>query len=314
MERMERMKKVIVTGATSMLGVALIEECVRNDVEVWAVVREHSKRLERLPKSALVHVVNSDLGAISDINFPSDDYDCLYHFAWAYTSKSTRNNPELQLMNIRYTLDAVRLAERSGCKKFIGAGSQAEYGMCKDIITTQMKVEPESAYGICKYAAGKLSKKLCNEYGIVCVWGRVFSLYGENDNDGTMIQYAFKQFYAGRTAYFSAGTQMWNYLYASDAGKMFYLMGKKCTENRVYNVAYHKSQMLKTYISEMKDVLGDGFCYDLMPDDGVEKVQLNPDTTETNRELEYFPETSFEKGIKILKDIGYGQSGGGCNT
>ncbi len=33
------MKRIIVTGATSMIGTALIEECIRHDIEVYAVVR-----------------------------------------------------------------------------------------------------------------------------------------------------------------------------------------------------------------------------------------------------------------------------------
>ena len=29
------MKRIIVTGATSMIGTALIEECIRHDIEVY---------------------------------------------------------------------------------------------------------------------------------------------------------------------------------------------------------------------------------------------------------------------------------------
>ena len=144
------MKKVIVTGATSMLGIALIEECIKNNVEVWAMVRNDSSRLSRLPDSNLIHIVNGNLNEISDLELPDADYDCLYHFAWAYTAKATRDNPALQLLNIQYTLEAVRLAVKAGCKKFIGAGSQAEYGICDEVIIVQTKVQPESAYGICK--------------------------------------------------------------------------------------------------------------------------------------------------------------------
>ncbi len=33
------MKRVIVTGATSMIGAALVKECVKNNVDVVVVVR-----------------------------------------------------------------------------------------------------------------------------------------------------------------------------------------------------------------------------------------------------------------------------------
>ena len=38
------MKRIIVTGATSMIGTALIEECIRHDIEVYAVVRAGSSK------------------------------------------------------------------------------------------------------------------------------------------------------------------------------------------------------------------------------------------------------------------------------
>ena len=46
------MKRIIVTGATSMIGTALIEECIRHDIEVYAVVRAGSSKTKRLPESA----------------------------------------------------------------------------------------------------------------------------------------------------------------------------------------------------------------------------------------------------------------------
>ena len=38
------MKKIAVTGATSMIGIALIEECVKKNIEVLAIVRKKTKK------------------------------------------------------------------------------------------------------------------------------------------------------------------------------------------------------------------------------------------------------------------------------
>ena len=54
------MKQIVVDGATSMLGIALINECILNKIEVLALARTDSKRLSILPKSDMVHVVNAD--------------------------------------------------------------------------------------------------------------------------------------------------------------------------------------------------------------------------------------------------------------
>ena len=55
------MKKIIVTGATSMIGTALIEECVKQNVEVYAVIRSSSGKQSRLPDSSLIHLIDCSL-------------------------------------------------------------------------------------------------------------------------------------------------------------------------------------------------------------------------------------------------------------
>ena len=48
MKQQERVKGVIKTCATSMIGIAIIESCVRRNVPVLAVVRENTKRIKVL--------------------------------------------------------------------------------------------------------------------------------------------------------------------------------------------------------------------------------------------------------------------------
>ena len=55
------MQRIIVTGATSMIGVALIEECIKHGTEVYAVVREGSKKRSRLPESSLIKFADCSL-------------------------------------------------------------------------------------------------------------------------------------------------------------------------------------------------------------------------------------------------------------
>jgi len=295
------MERIIVTGATSMIGVALIKECIRQGIKVLALVRSTSNRMARLPQSDLIQTLHASLEDLEQLLLPELKYDCFYHFAWENTSKEGRDNPELQLKNINYTMNAVKLAHKYGCKKFIGAGSQAEYGICESVITEHTKCSPEISYGICKYAAGKLAGKLCHQLNMICIWGRVFSVYGENDNEGTMIHYAFEQFYKKETAKFSSGTQMWNYLYESDAGKIFYLLGEKCNQNKTYLIAHNVSKPLKEYILDIKQVLGETFQYDLVQDINKKKVVLNVDTKELNKDIAYYPQIDFISGIKKLK-------------
>ena len=185
----DNLKKIILTGATSMLGVATIQECLYHDIEVVAVAHRNSKNLNRLPKSENLTLIERNLDEFVDYTPEINDAEVFYHFGWAATSHEGRTNVDIQESNIRYTLDAVRLANKFGCKKFIFAGSQAEYGLSNKPLNRNTAIQPFTAYGVSKFAAGKLSEMLCNSLGITFVWSRILSVYGINDGANTLISY-----------------------------------------------------------------------------------------------------------------------------
>ena len=112
-----------------MIGVALIEECIKHEIEVYAVVRKSSAKQNRLPDSSLVHLIDSSLETLEQLpELIPENCDTFYHIAWGNTGENRNRSTELQSRNISFTLAAVRAASALGCKRFIGAGSQAEYG------------------------------------------------------------------------------------------------------------------------------------------------------------------------------------------
>ena len=183
------MKRIIVTGATSMIGTALIEECIRHDIEVYAVVRAGSSKTKRLPESARIHQIECELEKLEELPAKiTGECDTFFHIAWGNTGENRNSSTELQSRNVFYTLKAVRAAHAMGCKRFIGAGSQAEYGpMDVPRIAPDSPVHPTTPYGASKLAANQLSFMLCKELGMEWIWPRIFSVYGiyekETNND-----------------------------------------------------------------------------------------------------------------------------------
>ena len=116
--------RVLITGATGFIGVALCKEMIKNGNEVTAIIRENSNKKSKLPKE--VKIVELSLDKLNKFN---GSYDLMYHLAWNGSSGNDRNDFDMQYSNIKYTVEAIKLAKRCNCKKFIGAGSQAEYGV-----------------------------------------------------------------------------------------------------------------------------------------------------------------------------------------
>lgn len=299
-KRSDTLKKIVITGATSMLGTALTEVAVREGMEVYAVIRPNTKRSDRLIPSPLVHPVDGSLETLSEIQGLPKDCDAFYHFAWAGTGREERDEPTIHERNIRYTLEAVELAEKAGCRRFIGAGSQAEYGPVDGVINEKTGHHPVTSYGVAKYAAGILSRKLCEGKGMDHVWGRVFSVYGPHDNEGTMLDYAIACFGNEETAQFSSAAQPWNYLYESDAGEMFYALGKDSVPSGTWLIANPESRPLREYIDILMKAYGPEAKAEFAAPVLARAPGLDVDAEKTMRAIGYRPRISFQEGIRRM--------------
>lgn len=294
------MKRIVLTGATSMLGVALIQECIKNKTEVFALLRPDSKKISRLPISNLIHIIPSELKHLENLKVENRGYDAFYHFGWTGTDKESRNDPDEQMMNIKYTLDAVRLAKRMGCCAFIGAGSQAEYGRVSDIISPSTAVNPDNSYGIAKYAAGQLSSILCKELGMKHIWTRIFSIYGLYDNEATMVMYSINQLIKEEKPFFTKSEQVWDYLYSEDAARAFYLIGVSGRDQSLYCIGSGKARPLIEYIKIIRD------CIDERLQLGIGDIAYSPnqvmhlcaDISNLVEDTGFYPEIDFREGIK----------------
>ena len=171
--------KAVITGPTGMIGTALINKCIQEQIPALPVCSTEAARTPHIPQSRFVKVVETDLSEISRLSqIINDKYDVFYHLAWAGTTGKARNDMYLQNENIKFTLDAVELASKLGCKVFIGAGSQAEYGRYEGRLTPDTPVFPENGYGMAKLCAGQMSRIRCRELGIRHIWVRILSVYG----------------------------------------------------------------------------------------------------------------------------------------
>ena len=155
----KEMKKIVVTGATSMIGSALIEECVKHDIEVYAVLRSTSGKQDRLPDSSLVHLIDSSLETLEELpELIPQGCDTFYHIAWGNTGENRNRSTELQSRNIGYTLAAVRAANALGCKPLYRGGfsGRVRSDGCGKDLTGQ---SDESIYAVrCKQAGIRPSR------------------------------------------------------------------------------------------------------------------------------------------------------------
>jgi nucleoside-diphosphate-sugar epimerase len=238
-------KTAIITGATGFLGFALVRELIQNGVQVCALCRKGSRRISRLGVLANVQIVEVDLNNLDSVNGISGDV--FFHAAW----EGGRNEFTEQYRNVSQTINCVGLAARLGCKRFVGFGSQAEYGSTTVRITEETPLKPTTAYGSCKVAAYYLSSDLAKRLGIEFVWARVFSIYGKGDNANSLFPQLVESLRTnGEFSLVTDGSHKWNYLHEEDAAKALRLLGQN--ESGVYNVASRECKPLREYVEAVR--------------------------------------------------------------
>ena len=293
--------RAIVTGPTGAIGKALCMELALNDIEVFAVCRPGSARASAIPAHKKIHRVDCDISELALLpeKIP-EGADVFYHFAWAHTIGPGRNDMPAQIENIRYTIEAAQAAAALGCKVFIGAGSQAEYGRVEGVLKPDTPCFPENGYGMAKLCAGQMSRVECQKLGLDHIWTRILSVYGPGDGPLTMISNVIRQLKAGEKPALTAGVQKWDYLYSKDAARAFRLLAQRGVNNKTYVLGGGSARALKEYVEILRDVIDSELPlgFGEVPYSPLQVMHLEADISELNTDTGFYPQVDFEVGIQ----------------
>ena len=305
------MKTVVVTGATGVIGRALINLCIKKGYDVLAVVHRQSERtkdLELIDHCKVMYLnlseYNYALDEIKKQNIHLVNFEYFIHLAWMSTYGEGRDNVNSQLDNIQASLQAVQFAKNLGCSTFVGIGSQAEYGRIDGMLTPTTPAFPETGYGIAKLCAGQMTRLLCNQLDIKHIWCRVLSVYGPYDRDQTLISTAVSKMLANETTEFSPCNQLWDYIYSEDAAKAILCCAQNGKDGSIYVIGSGEVHQLKEYIQIIARLTGykKEIGFGLRSYNENQVMYLQADTSSL-QDVGFETETTFNEGI--LKVIEY---------
>ncbi len=299
---MRHIQSAVVTGPTGAVGTALCKLLAEEQIKVYAVVHPESKRAEHLKTIDGVRIIPCDAAELSQLS--DIEADAFFHLAWAKTTGQGRNDMPAQIDNIRYTIDAVHAASRLGCKVFVGAGSQAEYGRVDHALTPYTPCFPENGYGMAKLCAGQMSRIECEKLGIDHIWPRILSVYGPHDGENAMIPQVIRKLLSGEKPALTAGEQIWDYLYAGDAAEALYRLALMGKAGRIYPLGSGHAQPLRAYIEALRDAVDPSLPLGFGEVSYGEKqvMHLEADIDALQRDTGFEPETDFAVGSRKTID------------
>lgn len=296
----------VITGATSFIGLELINYLHQNGEEVIAVCRSNSNKLSEIPVG--IKIVHATMNEYAHLHNTIPHADIFINLAWEGTGHSGRDITTIQKDNIKNTLAAMISSQKMGCKLFVESGSQAEYGTVETIIKEDTTCNPFSEYGKAKLEVLEKGRKLAQEIGLKYIHLRIFSIYGEKDHPWTLIMSSIDRMLKNENIQLSSCEQNWNFIYIKDA---VYQIVKLCThaitnrdfKHEIFNIASKDTRKLKDFVEQMK-ILTDSKSeleYGVIIPE--HKVSLNPDITKIEKAIGNISTHEFEETIKNIINL-----------
>ena len=92
----------------------------------------------------------------------------------------------VQLKNIEYSCQAVQVAKRLGCKRFVFAASIMEYEISK-LMETNRSIGINTLYSTSKITAEYMLRAIADNMGIEYVGGIISNIYGPGERSPRLV-------------------------------------------------------------------------------------------------------------------------------
>jgi nucleoside-diphosphate-sugar epimerase len=176
--------RIFLTGGTGFIGSHYLAYMANFPFQITAL-RRHRSRLPCVNiKSEPVWLEKSfDELDESDL----EGYDVLVHLASVGVSPKKATWQELIYWNVSSLARLLDVGHRAGVRRFVLAGSSAEYGISADnydYIPVDAPLLPTSSYAASKAAGCVLASTFAIEAQIEMTYLRVFSAFGEGQYEG----------------------------------------------------------------------------------------------------------------------------------
>lgn len=182
--------------------------------------------------------------------------DAWIHFAWDGVGSAGRSDTNIQIENIQNAKKAYLYAKLLGARKFLFAGSQAEYGIGNHRVPM-----PVSPYGKAKLSFGRwateqsLLSEIYDDAPMQFIHMRIYSVYGSGDHETSLVNTVLRAALRHEAITLGPCEQRWNYLEVHDLARAIrILLRSEDTRTGIYDIAGSDSRMLKKYVIAMNAI------------------------------------------------------------
>lgn len=286
--------RVLVTGASGVIGRHVLQPLAAAGHEVWAVSRSGGK------SGGGVRWLRADLfdsDAVAAI-FSNVRPEGLIHFAWdTRPGKYLHDNLNFRWLSV--SLDILECFRRHGGVRALLAGTCLEYAYADHLLKEAGDIAPVSVYARCKNHLNRLGSLFCSQNKISYAWGRIFYVYGPGEQAGRLTPDLLSALKRGEPFTVRGGALRRDYMHAADIAAGFAALFDSCIEGEV-NVCSGEAVLIEKYCRLLAAKTGREELLVFNDESGAQPRCIAGDVSRLRKEVGFSPRYSLEQGIDAL--------------
>ena len=287
------MKKVILTGATGLIGQNIIEPLKKDGYEIWALTID-----EKNPDYDIDWIKCNIFDEVSLKKvFEDVKPSHLMNFAWI-TGGDYLTNP-VNNDFVRAGENMLKFFKENGGKRAVFSGTCFEYDFCDEPIKETQKLNPTTLYAQCKNEMREKAQKFCKENGISFGWGRIFYVFGKNEKAGRLTSTIINNFREGKEVTINCGSLVKDYMYTKDIAGAFAKFLDSNVEGCV-NIATGKGISLEDYAKKFAVRLNAQNLLKIKNEVGNNPPFIVADVTRLKNEVGFTPKYDIDSAIEEI--------------
>lgn len=305
------MKKILVTGADGFIGSHLVEELIKQNYEVKALVQYNSFNtwgwLDTFPKDILseIEIFQGDVRDPNGMRKAMENVNAVFHLAALIAIPYSYYSPDAYVdTNIKGTLNILQASRDANLDRVLVTSTSEVYGTAKYVpIDENHPFQGQSPYSATKIGADRLAESFYRSFDLPVSIVRPFNTFGPRQSARAVIPTIATQLLAGKEEIkLGALTPTRDFNYVKDTANGFIkVYESNQTIGQEINIATQQEISIGELANKLIEIIN--------PDAHIicDEQRLRPGKSEVNRLLgsnskikeltSWRPQYTFEQGL-----------------
>ncbi len=285
-------KKVLLTGATGLIGKEIITPLKERGFEIYALTIDKNNPGGVNWIFCNLFDENSVKKALEEVK-PTH----LLNFAWATTGDYLTS--EINFEFVKAGLNLIKIFKENGGNRAVYAGTCFEYEFKDKPLKEGGSLNPQTLYAVSKNALHQMTEEYCRINNISFGYGRIFYVFGHGENEKRLTAHTINNLRNNREVVINNGDLIKDYMYTKDIAGAFAALLDSSVEGSV-NICTGRGISLREYTGYIAKQLGKEEYLTIKQEATSQPPVIVGDNTRLTQEVGYKIKYDFESAIKEI--------------